>query len=102
MWELTEIISSKFNREGSQKCSARSVLMVIQNNISNTSSIFQIDKFHKTSVSMRCNNRKFSHRLSLKHHLPVEQYRKFDLCFIFSLLAFDFSLVLLMRSRAFD
>ena len=77
MWILKEIISSQYNREGSQKCSPRSILYVIQNTNLNTFSLFQIDKFHKNTVSIRCNQRRC--RLSLEHKLPVEQYGKYRL-----------------------
>ena len=76
-WILKEVISSQYNRENSKRCAQTSVLFVIEDVTRNSFALFQIDRIHKHSVSLRCNQRKCSHRLSLKHFLDTEQRGKY-------------------------
>ena len=76
LWILKEVISSKFNRTGSQKCTNRSILFLIEHKASTVCSLFQINKVNKTTLSLACNERKCSHRLSMQHFLPAEQHGK--------------------------
>ena len=75
-WALKEVISSKYNRSGSGRCTNRSVLFVIENQRTNETSIFYINRVNKMSVSLSCNQWSCNHRLSMKHFLPTEQYGK--------------------------
>ena len=75
-WILRNVISSQYNRENSKRCAQTSVLFVIEDTTTNSFALFQIDRIHKLSVSLRCNQRKCSHRLSLKHILDTEHHGK--------------------------
>ena len=75
IYQLKEIIHSKYNRSDVNRYH-RAVLFLIENTVSGESSLFNINAVHKNSVSLRCNNRKCGHRLSLIHNLPTEKSGK--------------------------
>ena len=75
-WALKEVISSKYNRSGSGRCTNRSVLFLIENERTKEISLFYINRVNKMSVSLSCNQRSCYHRLLMKHFMPTEQYGK--------------------------
>ena len=74
-YQLKEIIHSKYNRNDVGRYH-RAILFLIENTVSGESSLFQIDRISKNTCSLRCNNRKCKHRLTITHDLPTEQTGK--------------------------
>ena len=75
IYQLKEIIHSKYNRNDVGRYH-RAVLFLVENTVSGESSLFQINRINKNTCSLRCNNRKCNHRLSLLHSLPTEKTGK--------------------------
>ena len=75
MYQLIEILSSKYNRKDEQRFN-RSVLFLIKNTNNGKLALFQLDRISKKNAALRCNNRSCGHRLSLEHNIPTEEHGK--------------------------
>ena len=75
MYQLIEILSSKYNRKDEQRFN-RSVLFLIKNTNNGKLALFQLDRISKKNAALRCNNRSCGHRLSLEHNILTEEHGK--------------------------
>ena len=76
IYNLKEIIDSKYNRPD-EKNHQRSILFVVENPKNAELSIFSIDRMSKHTASLKCNNRRCGHRLTIEHNIATEGTGKY-------------------------
>ena len=67
VFKLKEVICNQYNRIDVDRYK-RSVLFLIENLTTGYKSLFQLDRIGKNIASLRCNDRKCNHRLSIQHY----------------------------------